>query len=55
MGTAFDMGTVHIRTFGNLKVPALNYEQREYRESEMEEILGVRDLFKEEADGQKDS
>ena len=27
MGTAFDMGTVHIRTFGNLKVPALNYER----------------------------
>ncbi|MBQ6232392.1 MAG: DnaD domain protein [Clostridia bacterium] len=37
------------------RVLAQQYEQREYKESEMQEILGVRDLFKEEPDGQTDS
>ena len=36
-------------------VLAQQYGQREYKESEMQEILGVDDLFKEKADGQKDS
>ncbi len=37
------------------RVLAQQYEQREYKESEMQEILGVDDLFEEKADGQKDS
>ncbi len=37
------------------RVLAQQYEQREYKESEMREILGVDDLYKEEPDGQKDS
>ena len=37
------------------RVIAQQYEQREYHESEMREILGVDDLFREEPDGQKDS
>ena len=37
------------------RVSAQQYEQREYKESEMREILGVNDLFEEDADGQKNS
>ena len=37
------------------RVLAQQYEQREYKESKMQEVLGVRDLFKEEPDGQTDS
>ncbi len=37
------------------RVLAQQYEQREYKESEMQEILGVHDLYKEAPDGQKDS
>ena len=36
-------------------VLAQQYKQREYNESEMQAILGVDDLYKEEPDGQKDS
>ena len=39
----------------NRRLRAQQYEQREYRESEMQEILGVDDLFKEAADGQGNS
>ena len=40
---------------GGRRVLAQQYEQREYKESEMQEILGVHDLYKEAPDGQKDS
>ena len=49
------LGRTALASITDRRVSAQMYEQREYRESEMEEILGVRDLFKEEADGQKDS
>ena len=40
---------------GGKRVLAQQYKQREYKESEMQKILGVDDLYKEEPDGQKDS
>ena len=40
---------------GGKRVLAQQYKQREYKESEMQKILGVDDLYKEETDGQKDS
>ena len=40
---------------GGRRVLAQQYEQREYDESKLQEILGVDDLFREEPDGQKNS
>ena len=37
------------------RVSAQQYAQREYREEELRESLGVDDLFKEDPDGSKDS